>query len=228
MNWERADGVRRVVLIVDYENFRKLAHGRFAPSENAGAVVLEPTELARRVIARRAGMRRAGGPLAPVRVVGISVHRGLPDPEYQDVAHAMARLQHASWVRANPNVTVHERPLAYEAYPNPRIDGDAYRAREEGVDVACAVQIVALAGTRSVQGVIVASEDRDLIPAIEFARANAPAFLIETVTWEKGHAIAGRLVRNTQLRQDDFNAIRDRHNYYAEALAKFRTAGPNP
>lgn len=106
-------------------------------------------------------------------------------------------------------MTVVRRPLRYP------FDWPISRAQEKGIDVALAVDVVAMAMRKEYDAAIVVSSDTDLMPAIETVY-NGRLGHIELATW----AGAKRLrFPNTQLpwchfiSEAEFHSIEDLTDY---------------
>lgn len=119
---------------------------------------------------------------------GVRVYRGRPSPAHQATSAAANDRQTASWDRSRL-VTVIRRPLRYPS------DWPASPAGEKGIDVALAIDIVAMGMDNGYDAAILVSSDTDLMPAIETVFARKLGH-IELATW----AGARRLrFPNTQL-----------------------------
>jgi hypothetical protein len=139
-----------VVVFVDYMNvyqdFRRAfctgtllpTHGQFHP------VML-------------AGLLTGKGPeFEEWHLTGTRVYSGRPTPDRNARAAAAADRQAAAWERAG--ATVLTRPLQYQR---------SGQARQKGVDVALAVDVVSMAHEGGYEIAVIASTDTDLVPSIE-------------------------------------------------------------
>lgn len=122
-----------------------------------------------------------------------------------------------AWVAEAPEeVQVFPRPLRYDA------EG---RAREKGVDVELAIDIVSLALDDRFDVAAVASADTDLVPALQFVAERFPGKRIVTVAYrpvagcESPAALdlpRGRVQRRL-VTQREFAKIADRTNFHRPA-----------
>lgn len=144
----------RVVLFIDYQNVYRRARDRYhRPSSAARHGQVDPLRLAELLVARgRVGAERV---LGEVRVYG-----GQPDATKDPRSNAAHQAQCDAW-RAHPRTTVVTRPLSYpQGWP-------AERAQEKGIDVALAIDFVAMAVRGEYDVGILVSTDTDLKPALE-------------------------------------------------------------
>lgn len=142
----------RVVVFMDYQNVHGWALRQFFPV-NAGPAQghVDPLRLAQLLVKRRKH---------PSELVGVRVYRGRPAPVHQPGSAAANDRQTADWERS-ALVAVVRRPLRY-----PR-DWPQSPAQEKGIDVALAVDVVAMGLRKEYDAAIVVSSDTDLMPAIE-------------------------------------------------------------
>jgi uncharacterized LabA/DUF88 family protein len=139
----------RVIVFVDYQNLWHSARNRFG-----GTGHIWPRALGEVLVERRT---------RDSTLAGVRLYRGLPSPDRQSGAHRANERQAAVW-DADPLVTVIRRPLQYPRdYPD-------QPAREKGIDVQIAVDLIRLATQGAYQTAIVFSRDTDLVPAIEAIR----------------------------------------------------------
>jgi hypothetical protein len=103
------------------------------------------------------------------------VYRGRPSPDHQPRAAAANDRQTAAWQRSGA-VTVIRRPLRYPA------DWPTAPAQEKGIDVALAIDVVAMALREEYDAAIVVSSDTDLMPAIETVYTGRLGH-VELATW---------------------------------------------
>ena len=168
------------MVFIDYQNVHGWARRQFHPVNAHHAVGhIDPLRLAQLLTARRRNTSH---------LHGVRVYRGRPSPAHQATSAAANDRQAASWARRNL-VTVVRRPLRYSH------DWPATPASEKGIDVALAIDIVAMGMDNAYDAAILVSSDTDLLPAIEAIVARTLGH-IELATW----AGARRLrFPNTQL-----------------------------
>jgi uncharacterized LabA/DUF88 family protein len=157
----------RVVIFIDYQNLHGWARRLFLPvNAHPADGHVDPLRLAQLLVRRR---RR------PSALEGVRVYRGRPSPDHQPRAAAANDRQTAAWQRSGA-VTVIRRPLRYPA------DWPTAPAQEKGIDVALAIDVVAMALRKEYDAAIVVSSDTDLMPAIETVYAGRLGH-IELATW---------------------------------------------
>src|SRR5680860_247529 len=171
----------RAVVFIDYQNVYRRARGGFGlEQEPHPAGQISPVELARRILTKD---RREFRQLQEVRV-----YRGLPDSTRDPKGYGAARRQIAAWER-DSLTRVFRRALRYPpAWPQER-------AQEKGVDVALAVDFVAMAVRGEYDVGILMSMDTDLIPAIEAVTMliGDPHPSAEVAAWRSSGRSSGRL-----------------------------------
>jgi uncharacterized LabA/DUF88 family protein len=99
----------------------------------------------------------------------------LPSPVRDPRRYAYNQAQAAEWTR-DRRVEVIHRPLRYDT---------SGQAREKGIDVAVAVDLVHLAMRRQFDALVLFSADTDLLPAIELIRS-AGWTHVEVAAWRGG------------------------------------------
>lgn len=194
-----APPLSRVVVFIDYQNVHLSAREAFL---SWGAPMYEghvdPCALAQKLVA----MRRV-----PSRLLSVRVYRGRPDPRQEPGATAANDRQAAAWQRAG--AVVCRRPLRYPSnWPN-------LPAREKGIDVQLACDVITQAMTPQVDAVIVASRDTDLIPALEIVRSRGWAH-VETSSWDGASRIRFPNEQGPWCHKLDevaYEAVRDHTDY---------------
>lgn len=162
----------RVGVFIDYENTHRNGHQQFTDhGTNLYETVPNPVLLAKRIVAKRS---------RPSELAQVHVYRGRPNPQYQPLPAGAFDFQTGIW-KEDPLCTVHSRPLQY-TFPNRRLDESYFIAKEKGVDVQLAVDVVASAVGSVYDAVIVVSNDTDLLPAVEFVLGDTPTH-IEIAQW---------------------------------------------
>lgn len=159
-----------------------------------------------RLIASRPGPEGAACQLQQVRV-----YTGRPEAGKDKKTYSAHMKQCHAWEIAGAQVFA--RTLRY-----PREWPDT-SAQEKGVDVALAIDFVALALDQEYDVGVIFSTDTDLVPALEFVRTRFSSRChIATAAW-KGHRIRkpfvvqGRQVWCHYLDRQDYEAVADYSNY---------------
>lgn len=198
----------RVALLIDYQNIHLTARDTFAPpGTTAQATLVHPGLFADQLMSHRAS--RQGDPDQAAAVLErVLVYRGAPSNVHDSRLYAASQAQRAEWTR-DRRVQVHYRPLRY-----PR-NWPTDAAREKGIDVLLAINLVRLSTDPDVDVVILATHDTDLEPALEMAAASGRA-KIETAGWANRKRLRpqGRNLWHTALDGTHFVASRDRRNYW--------------
>ena len=153
----------RVALFIDYQNVYMRARDSFAPRGGPSRVGQIVPRLVGELLVER------GHRVDPHRVLSsVLIARGVPSAERSPIGDAAAKRQVAAW-GSQSAVTVVTHPLQYvrvEAGPGvTRIE-----AREKGVDVVLAVQMLLGAQRDEYDVAILFSADSDLIPAVVAVR----------------------------------------------------------
>lgn len=196
-----AKNCERVIVFIDYENITRSALSAFGTlNQSVHDFHIHPAELAKLLVSRRARVSR----LAEVRV-----YRGKPSPTHQPDAARASDRQAAAWEAAG--VTVRRRNLNYP------FDYPKQPAREKGVDVALACDVIALASDGAMDCAIVVSRDTDLLPALELIVERRWAHP-ETAMWDQTQSRlqfrgGTRRLWCHGLSRDDFDAVHDGTNY---------------
>jgi len=148
----------RVVVFIDYQNVymraRECFHERW-DHHSLGQV--SPIALAELLTADSPFDRR----LQQVRI-----YRGIPDSTRDPKGYGAADRQIAGW-RGDDRVFVHARPLRYP-YGWPATHAPGEKPQEKGIDVALAIDFVAMAVQGEYDVGILMSTDTDLRPPLEF------------------------------------------------------------
>ena len=196
----------RAVVFLDYQN---VYHGArdafFSPSDPSSLGAVRPLALGRLLVTRG---------LADTQLEQVRVYRGVPHPARDPRAHRAAMRQVAAHEAEDPNLIAHVlRPLQYPpAWPRER-------AREKGVDVALAVDFVAMALEKTFDVGVIVSTDTDLRPALEAVTARGRAPKCEVAAWQRAHKRSPRLSIGLAplwchwLSLSDYEAVADRTNY---------------
>lgn len=194
-------------VLIDYQNIHLTARDLFAPiGTHARDTLVHPLAFAERILAVRAS--KATDPwLAGAVLTSVCVYRGTPSNSREPRLYAASQAQRSEWTR-DQRVSVHYRPLRY----SPRWPQES--AREKGVDVLLAVELVSKAMNSDVDVLVCATHDTDLEPALEMALAKGKS-KIETAGWWGGRRlkVPGRKTWHTALDGADFIHCRDRKQY---------------
>jgi hypothetical protein len=141
----------------------------------------------------------------------VRVYTGQPDSTKEPTPYAAHRRQTQTW--RDRRIHVITRPLRY-----PR-DWPKERPQEKGIDVALAIDFVAMAFDREHDVGILASTDTDLKPALEFVIQRCPGVRAEVVSWGSPTqhcsrlSIPGRKIWCHWLQVADYTGLSDAKRY---------------
>jgi hypothetical protein len=199
----------KVVVFLDYQNVymgaREAFHPFGSPSRDGQIDPLKLGEL----IASKGPFER--------ELAGVRVYRGQPDSQNDPRGYAANDRQCRYW-RGLAKTTVITRTLQYpRGWPKEK-------AREKGIDVKLAIDIVAMAVRREFDVGVLMSRDTDLKPALEFVRDlnGNPYPRCEVAAWSapNGHSrrlsIPGSKIWCHWLDDSDYEAVADPTNYAEE------------
>ena len=222
----------RAAVVIDYQNVHLTARDIFEPGQPPQVALIEPSLFARAAVQERNKRQRKGHPLATV--VKVFVARGLPHTDHEREQNARCTAQAEQWRSQGAEVYLRDLKYDYERDASGRpikdINGKTTpkgRGREKGIDVACAVRAVRLAVQPTIDVVLLASRDTDLVPVLDEIydmRGIDPATVaaVETLTWDDRTAAlrlgslrpsGNRRIWNTNLDRRIFEASRDRRAY---------------
>ncbi|MEX0682668.1 MAG: NYN domain-containing protein [Dehalococcoidia bacterium] len=197
---------KRLVLFVDAQNLYKGCRRAFFPE--AGSHIdgqFDPIKIGEIVASR--SRPDENSILREVRV-----YTGRPEATRQARTYAAHMKQCAAWEAAGAKVIA--RTLKYP--PN----WPHERPQEKGIDVAMAVDFVALAIDNEYDIGVLASTDTDLKPALEYVhRRFSPEIRVEVVNWDGGAggnrrlSIPGAKVWCHWLKYADYELVRDPTDY---------------
>jgi len=193
--------------LIDYQNVHLTGRDTFAPPGTLPQdTLIHPLRYAEEVLSERADRQLNRRQQAAV-LNYVAVYRGLPSNQREPRLYAASQAQRSEWCR-DARVNVWYRTLRYPRY------WPTEPAREKGVDVKLAIDLVKAAESGSYDVVVLASHDTDLEPAIEAAAALGRA-KIETTGWAgaKRLRIPGRSLWHTSLDGAAFVRSRDRRLY---------------
>lgn len=190
----------RVVVFMDYQNIHGWARRSFC---DFGADVsdghISPLKIGEMLTARRP---------RPSELKEVRVYRGRPNPERQPTSASANDRQASRW-ESSAKVTVIRRNLDYpHNWPDEQ-------AREKGIDVAIAVDMIHLAMTGHMDVAILFSSDKDLLPAVEVIY-NERLCHVEVAAWTQANRLR---FPDTQmpwchsLNDAAFEAVRDKTDY---------------
>lgn len=202
----------RVIVFIDWQNLLMAARRTFHPAraeQRSFDGQIHPVALGELICGKspQSGARR----LSEVRV-----YRGEPDPRQSPRMHAAHTAQREAWERAGARVIT--RPMQYIRSPG----GRGFIAREKGIDVQLAVDLITGASDNLYDVGIVFSGDTDLRPALEYvAHRFAPTPRVEVAAWD--HSLRRRRTGLTfsapyrrwchYLNEADYQSVRDLTSY---------------
>ena len=195
----------RLVLFIDAQNFYNWARRAFFTNADAhfcGQV--NPVDVGKLICART--MSQVTPELHQVRV-----YTGRPDATKEPKTYAAHLKQCSAWEKAG--VKVIHRALRYPA------DWPIAKAEEKGIDVAIAIDFVALAADGAYDIGVIASSDSDLVPALEFVTLRfSERMRVAVVAWTSPRtrnrlSIPGGNVWCHWLNRDDYDTVADLTDY---------------
>jgi len=203
----------RVVVFIDYQNTYMRAREAFGdPNTNAFTFG--------QILPRQLGslLREKGEAVDPNReLTEVRVYRGEPDAQRSPTGQAACQRQLRFW-EAQAGVTpisrpLHYRPTAWDGYGKPT----AWEAREKGIDVRLAIDMVMGAARDEYDVAVLVSADTDLVPAVEAVfemgkRVEVAAWKPD-VGWLSRLRVPGRPLWCHMLKRVDFQRVRDDADY---------------
>lgn len=199
-------------VVIDYQNIHLTAHGHFCPQGEAPHLCLiHPLHFANQVLSQRNLIKqllaeRRGEKFEPATLGRVRAFRGQPSNKRDPTAYRRTQAQQSEWTRDN-RVQVSYRTLKYDQQGN---------AREKGIDVMVALEVVQLAAQSNNNGevVILAAHDTDQEPALELGYQLIGERL-ETAGWEdmKQLRVRGAHIWHTALRREHFEKCIDPRDY---------------
>lgn len=205
----------RALVVIDYQNIHLTGHDCFVPKGvPKHESLIHPLTFASLVVQKRqaiAGRNAMAGKTAPpsprATLASVKVYRGAPSNLHAPIPYARSQAQRSEWTR-DKRVEVVYRPLKYYS------DGSA---REKGVDVLVAINLVEAVRSGDYSVVILAAHDTDQEPALESALtiSQENGVALETAGWEGSKVLKARGKRlwHTSLNGAEFVTARDRRNY---------------
>jgi uncharacterized LabA/DUF88 family protein len=171
----------RVAVFIDYQNVYMRAREFYGlPGSDFTLGQIYPRRLGL-LLTDRGRAKDADRQLEVVRV-----YRGEPSGNHSPQGQAACQRQVRYW-SSQAAVEPITRPLRY--YRTGQQDGrgsDIYEAREKGIDVLIAIDMVMGAVTNAYEVCVLFSADTDLVPAIEEVRRNGKR--IEVASWRPRQA----------------------------------------
>lgn len=205
--------IRRTLVVVDYQNIHLTAHGQWCSN---GAPVhdclIHPLHFANQVIqvrnlVRRLAVERNGGEFEELKLAKVRSFRGLPSNKRAPKQYQRSQRQKSEWTRDSRS-EVEYRALKYYTENGRTV------AREKGVDVMVALDLVVGAAGKDFDTVILATHDTDVEPALALA-ARIGGAQIETAGWMncKRLTVSGSTFWHTALDENRFIASQDQSDY---------------
>jgi len=146
----------------------------------------------------------------------VRVYRGQPDASKDPIGYAANLRQCNTW-RHMPKVQVVTRTLRYP--PGWPACAPGERPQEKGIDVALAIDFVAMAVRGFYDVGVIMSTDTDLKPALETVRGLGGHPRCEVAAWSASHghsrrlAISGARIWCHWLDDRDYRAVEDAADY---------------
>lgn len=231
----------RTAVIIDYQNIHLTAGNLFAADAPAHEALIDPMLFSRALIQKRNDDQAPGHPRATLSQV--TACRGLPSADYDWEQNRRCQDQALNWRR--DGATIELRPLKYDfqrdadGHPVKSVYGKKIPVgapREKGIDVLVAVKALGAALNPSIDLVIIASHDTDMVPVLDelydmYGQGLTNGTRVETASWfnrelfEKKR-FGGKQIRlsarsdgqprgiwNTRLERRQFDASLDRRDY---------------
>jgi len=196
--------IERLVLFLDDKNFYNGARRAFFSNSDPHFYgQINPLELGNLICSRPSKTRR--------QLQEVRVYTGLPDATKEPKTYSAHMKQCARWRKDGVEVTT--RVLRYpQDWPNSK-------AQQKGVDVALAVDFVALAIDSFYDVGVIASTDADLRPALEYViKKCRNKCHVEVAAWftqqtKNRLSIPGINIWCHRLNRTDYDAIADLTDY---------------
>jgi len=189
-------------MFIDYQNVHFTAWECFSTyGTPVYDCLIDPGKFADQVLALRSSRN-----FEHVDLTEIHVFRGWPSRKHEGAQHARVQRQQSNWTR-DRRVRMHLRTLQY-----PR-DWPDEPAKEKGVDVELAIEVVRSAITSAADVLIVATRDTDIVPALDLVASSTSA-KVELATWDgQSELKVASRPRVVRLGRSDFNRSRDTRDY---------------
>lgn len=193
----------RLTLFIDAQNFYRGARRAFSPySPNYVDGQIKPMELGKLICQRNK---------FNVQLSEVRVYTGRPEATKEPKTYAAHMKQCASWER--DGVIVIYRTLRYPQ------DWPTSNAVEKGIDVALAIDFVALAIDKQYDVGVIASTDTDIIPALEYVYHKCSnGCRVEVTAWTSANtssrlSVKGGNVWCHWLTRADYDNVADPTDY---------------
>lgn len=199
----------RALVLVDYQNIHLTAHDHWSQGLAKHETLVHPLYFGLQTIGQRNYRQKlAHRDEEPAELARVVVYRGLPSNQEDPKAYSRSMAQKSHWTR-DDRVEVNYRPLRYYW------EGGRLKAREKGVDVLLALNLVRAAREGEYGLVVLASHDTDLEPAIDEAILLAPSCKLETVGWQNSKRLRPSTngLWHTFLGKTEFTRTLDRTDY---------------
>lgn len=199
----------RALVLVDYQNIHLTAHEHWSHGSAKHETLVHPLYFGIQAIGQRNYHQKlAERDVEPAELAQVVVYRGLPSNQKDSKAYGRSMAQKSHWTR-DSRVEVNYRPLRYYW------EGGKREAREKGIDVLLALNLVRAAREGEYGLVVLASHDTDLEPAIDEAALLAPSCILETVGWQNSKRLRPRTngLWHTFLGEKEFTRTVDRTDY---------------
>jgi len=205
--------VARLALFVDYQNTYKGAREAFHSwNDFQTCGQIHPLLLGQQIVSKDAYDNE---------LTAIRVYRGRPDSLKDPRGYSANLRQCMAWEASSPLLKVIWRTLRY-----PR-DWPEEKAEEKGIDVALAIDVVAMAVRKEYDVGVVMSTDTDIKPALEavVSLGGNPFPRVAVAAWSSPDrhsrrlSIAGRQLWCFWLDENDYQAVADQTNYAAPATS---------
>jgi uncharacterized LabA/DUF88 family protein len=202
----------RVAVYIDYQNAYMRARAAFGNPRD------DPFTFGQ-INPRRLGLllaRRGEVVDAERRLTRVHAYRGEPDTARSPSAQAAAQRQMGAW-RLQSQVEPRTRPYRYRQLGRNRAGWVRWEAREKGIDVLIAIDMVMGAVRDEYEVAVLASADTDLVPALESVLSLGKR--VEVAAWRpvRGQGsrltVTGRNIWCRRLDRGDFEEVRDDTDY---------------
>lgn len=197
-----------VWVVIDYQNIHLTARDLFVgPRTPAQKSQVHPLKFAERIVTLRSA-RRKQREKRPIQLRRVLVFRGQPRFDREPRLYDITDAQRTEWTRDS------RVNLTYRSLKSPPL-WPAEPAREKGIDVEVALNLLTTAEDVRSPIVILATHDTDLEPALAIAnRRKGSGVRVETAGWAGGRRLGRHLkLWHTTLNADEFELARDRRNY---------------
>jgi uncharacterized LabA/DUF88 family protein len=215
----------KAAVVIDYQNMHLTAVDVFGDKKKAFDSLLDPVLFSESLILERNNRQKPNMP--HVKLESIIVCRGLPSNIHDPRKYSRNLAQASHWSR-DSRVTVLQRPIKYtfekiawdSLAKGPKPLAKIVNRQEKGVDVLCALQLVKAALNPEISHVILASQDTDLVPALDEVISIGTA-TVETAAWYIPGDHRSREIRpetkaiwNTRLNKNNYLSSIDKNNYF--------------